>query len=186
MPPGSTIISLRRQYRVYPIVGQSDTSQQDHIGRIGPIDDHAGIAHIAHSTEHAGIAHIAPSVVEAGIAHIAPSTNQAVIAYISAPSIHQAGYARIPPSNIAESGDSINTQGLTNIEPSYTTNNADIAQDACGNITSHHSHRVKMTIPSTFLDVLLRMMRTMSVSENDADRCALNHAFPGEDLIPPD
>jgi hypothetical protein len=186
MPPGSTIISLRRQYRVDPKVGQSDTSQQNHIGQFGPIDDHAGIAHIAPSTEHAGIAHNAPSDVEAGIAHIAPSINQAVIAYIRAPSIHQAGHARIPPSKIAESGNSINTQGLTNIEPSYITNNADIAQDACGNITSHHLHRVKMTIPSTFLDVLLRMMRTMNVSETDADRLAMNHVFPNEVFIPPD
>jgi hypothetical protein len=186
MPPGSTIVSLRRQYRVYPIVGQSDTSQQDHIGRIGPIDDHAGIAHIAHSTEHAGIAHIAPSVVEAGIAHIAPSTNQALIAYISAPSIDQAGYARIPPSNIAESGDSINTQGLTNIVHSYITNNADIAQDARGNIIMAHRARVKMSTPSTFLDGLLRMIRRMDVSETDADRWAMNHVFPNEVFIPPD
>jgi hypothetical protein len=174
MPPGSTIISLRRQYRVDPIVGQSDTSQQDHNGQIGPIDDHAGIAHIAHSTEHAGIAHIAPSDVEPGIAHIAPG-------------IIEAGIAHIAPSNIAESNDSIYTQGLTNIEPIYITNDADIAQDARGNmITSHRAHRVRMITPSTFLDGLLCTIRTMGVSEHDAGRSALNHVSPGEDLIPPD
>jgi hypothetical protein len=189
MPPGSTIISLRRQYRVHPIVGQSDTSQQDHTGQIGPIDDHAGIAHIAHSIEQAGIAHIAPSDVEAGIAHIAPSTNQAVIAYISAPSIHRAGTARIAPSNIAESGESINTKGLTNNKPRYITNNADTAQDARGNlITSHRAHRarVKMSTPSTFFAGLLRMMRTTDVSETDADRWAMNHVFPNEAFLAPD
>jgi hypothetical protein len=166
MPPGSTITSLRRQYRGDPIVGQSDTSQQDHIGQIGPIDDDAGIAHIAPSTDQAGIAHIAPSDVEPGIAHIAPG-------------IIEAGIAHIAPSNIAESGDSINTQGLTNIELSYITNNADIAQDARGNIiTSHRSHRVKVVLPSTFFDRLLRMMRTMDVSETNANCWVMNHVFP--------
>jgi hypothetical protein len=66
-----------------------------------------------------------------------------------------------------------------NIEYTCITNNAVIAQDARGNIiTSHLSHRVKMTFPSTFFDGLLRMMRAMDVNETDADRWAMNHVFP--------
>jgi hypothetical protein len=63
--------SLRRPYQADPIDGQPDPSQQDHIGQIGPIDDHAGIAHIAPSNIEAGIVHTAPGNV-AGSGDIIP------------------------------------------------------------------------------------------------------------------
>jgi hypothetical protein len=69
----------------------------------------------------------------------------------------------------------------------YITNDADIAQDARQQyITSHRSHRVKMTIPSTFFDAFLRMMRAMDSSKTEADDWAMNLVFSDKMRIPPD
>jgi hypothetical protein len=167
MPPRSTLNSQRRQYQTDRIEGQ-----QGHIDQSGPIDCHAGNAHIAPSNINAP-AHIdrnEPIDGHAGIAHIAPSN----INQTGEQMTHESERATNAPSHqiTNEPERAINAPGQRDAD--YVAHDAH--QDA------HDAHQDAHASPR---DVIPNPQRDTTRTDTTQPEVPVAHRIPQHHLLAP-